>query len=282
MKRIINFRALNVFQLQADKWEYGYHKHNFYELILIESGRGRQRLNDVVFPYKKGDVFLLTPDDAHEFIIEKPTLFTFIKFTEQVFIEKMAVSKPSNWEESLKLSLMQMPIITESIVRDEKDAMHLFNLAKIMLHEFTGNKLYHYETTLELFTCAMCIVIRNLINHKDGLRTFKNEKEKLSNILSYIRIHAFDNEKIRIEPLADYFLMSANYISIYVKKHTGLSIQQHITQHRIKAAEKLLLQERQNINEIVMKLGFNDASHFNKMFKKYKGVSPLKFRSTHQ
>ena len=106
------------------------------------------------------------------------------------------------------------------------------------------------------------------------------KQEKIEKILAYIRVNALDKERMKIENLADKFLMSASYISIFVKKHSGLSIQNHIIQYKIKLAEKLLMQSNLNIGEISFKMGFNDASHFNKFLKKHYGKSPLQFRST--
>lgn len=88
-----------------------------------------------------------------------------------------------------------------------------------------------------------------------------------------------DRQKMKMENLAKEFAMSKNYISSYVKVQTGMSVQNHTLQFRLKAAEKLLKQSKFNINEIAEQLGFNDASHFNKLFKKNKNMSPMAFRS---
>ena len=55
---------------------------------------------------------------------------------------------------------------------------------------------------------------------------------------------------MKIENPAEEFMLSPNYISIYIKKQTGFSIQQHIIQHKLKTAEKLLLQSHYNISEL--------------------------------
>lgn len=277
MERYNSFHSINVFTLEIEQWQYEVHKHNFYELIFVEKGAGMHILNGISFPYNKGDVFLLTPNDAHEFEINQKTKFIYLKFTEQAFLEKLNTNKKTYWEEALKNVLLQMDNIAGSIVNNDQDKEHLFSLLNIMLYEFKITALFNNEVTLELFGAVMSIITRNLNQTKVSTRKYDKDSEKINSILSYIRINSIDNDKMDIKNMASKFFMSPNYISIFVKKHSGISIQQHIIQSKLKSAEKLLKQNRFTINEIAERLGFNDASHFNKIFKKYKSVSPRSF-----
>jgi AraC family L-rhamnose operon regulatory protein RhaS len=276
IRRFNSFYSLNVFSLELEKWEFEWHKHNFYELIFIEQGRGKHKMNDGSFNYKEGDVFLLTPDDAHSFEIAEKTIFTYVKFTEQVFLDQLKTKSVSQVQQALKTLLAGQKTFHGSIVSDNTDAKNIFRLVRIMKLEFEQNRLYGRELLLELFDPLIILLARN-VNNGQGSAELHSETERLNDILGYIRMHALDNEKSRIKVIAASFAMSVNYISIYVKKHTGLSIQQHILQTRLKYAELLLKEKRYNINEIAVRLGFSDASHFNKIFKKYKKVSPGKY-----
>jgi AraC-like DNA-binding protein len=100
---------------------------------------------------------------------------------------------------------------------------------------------------------------------------------RIDKILYYINVNFLDADRMKIENMAGEFMLSSNYISIYMKKETGFSIQQHIIQYKVKA-EKLLLQSTYNISEIADRLGFNDVSHFNKIFKTYRNQSPSAFK----
>lgn len=279
MNRIINFRSFNVFILEKEYWDYGYHNHNFYELILIEEGKGKHRLNQVDFKYKKGDVFLLTPADKHEFSIEKKTKFIYIKFTEEFLLELLLLQNDEMWKETLMLSLQSGQISNSSAISFKEESIYFFQLSKMLLYEFNNRFSYNEVIIADLFSSLLVILVRNLNKVKDREQRILLEGEKIEKILAYIRVNALDNEKMKIENLANKFLISANYVSIFVKKHSGLSIQNHIIQYKIKTAQKLLKNSKLNVNEISFKLGFNDASHFNKIFKKYNGMSPLQFRS---
>ena len=92
-KRFYITKNLDVLQFEAEnEWGYPKHKHLFFELTFILKGKGKHNLNDSTIEYKEGDVFFLTPKDEHEFIVEEPTTFGIIKFTEQLFLEKATLS----------------------------------------------------------------------------------------------------------------------------------------------------------------------------------------------
>lgn len=277
MKRIVNFSSFNVFSIEKEVWDIEYHNHNFYELIVIESGKGTHHLNGVTFAYKKGDVFLLRPSDAHEFSIKSKTRFIYIKFTEQHIWESLQTDKKRELGKVVQMLMEDRSFVYESAIKNKADREHLLQLARILLHEFTDKNLYNKETCVDLFSAMMTILIRNTMN-SGGLEQIKQGLNQTEKILYYINVNAMNPDKMKLEHLAKEFMLSPNYISIYIKKQTGFSVQQHVMQHKIKAAEKLLKQSNYNINEIADQLGFNDASHFNKIFKSYKKRSPSSFR----
>ncbi len=276
VKRIINHRDFNVFKLEKTIWDIEYHNHNFYEIIIIEEGRGAHRLNDVTFSYKVNDVFFLKPNDAHEFVIEEKTKFIYIKFTNQ-FISDLFL-----WNDGLKNKfnfddlLLKTSNHFETYIGDENDAVHFKMLSELVYFEFVNFKKQSFEITFQLFFSLILLLIRNISNPNKLASLLKTSK--IEQILSYITINALDADKMKITNLANEFSMSDNYISNYVKAQSGLSIQNHVIQIKLKSAEKLLTQSGFNINEIAIKLGFNDASHFNKFFKRYSGISPSAFQ----
>lgn len=276
MKRIINHRDFNVFKIEKEVWDIDYHNHNFYEIIIIEAGRGQHRLNDVVFSYKKGDVFLLKPSDMHEFIIGQKTKFIYIKFT-ALFLQDILINLKNNTRQSVDL-LLNRPAVYESTVRKKEDTLHMLQLARMLLHYFSSSISYKEEMIHQLIAAMMIVMAGNILEYPDNKKWVVVGGEKIDHILAYISVYATDKQKMRIENIAASFMLSPNYVSIYVKQFSGLSIRQHILNYKIRTAEKLLKQSSYSINEIVDQLGFNDASHFNKIFKKYSGLAPSAFR----
>ena len=66
----------------------------------------------------------------------------------------------------------------------------------------------------------------------------------------------------------------------YLKK-SGLTYQDVIDQLRYESALPLLKNQQQNILEIALELGYSDAAHFSRAFRRWAGMSPSEYRRQH-
>lgn len=85
------------------------------------------------------------------------------------------------------------------------------------------------------------------------------------------------NEK-RPAEYASRLNVSRVYLNEAVRATTGMSIGKYIRSHVIINAKRLLAQTSMNINEIAQSLGYDDASYFERMFRKETGITPSVFR----
>ncbi|WP_191963509.1 helix-turn-helix domain-containing protein [Pseudotamlana haliotis] len=279
-KRFFITKDLDVLEFEAvNEWGYPRHRHNFFELTYVLKGSGQHLLNESVVPYKTGDIFLLTPKDEHEFVISEPSTFGIIKFTEQLFLEKSSFSASAYWRKNIETVIFHSNIIAESIVHYESDKAQLLGLYHLIKSELAKGLVYNRNVLTELFGALLIILSRNLKSTVEvkPSETLSDE-EKIENILTYIRQNILNKDRIKIKSIAETFFMSPNYVSLFIKKHAGISIQYYVMQTKIKMAERLLKQSRLSITEVANKLGFVDASHFNRTFKKYAGVIPSHYK----
>ena len=272
-------KNIDVLEFESvSEWGYPRHKHNFFELTFILQGTGQHIINDSIINYKEGDVFFLTPNDEHEFVVATPTKFGILKFTEQLFLEKANLTSSTHWRKNLDSVIFYANIIPESIIAFDKDREQLFCLYGLIKNEIENTLVYGRNVLVELFGALLIIISRNLKSSlKELPKTNVSEKEKIDSILTYVRQSILDKERVKIKAIAKEFYMSPNYVSIFIKKHAGISIQQYVIQTKLKMAERLLKQTNLTISEIAEKNGFVDSSHFNKIFKKYNGLNPSEF-----
>lgn len=79
--------------------------------------------------------------------------------------------------------------------------------------------------------------------------------------------------------IAEVFSFHPNYLNKLFKTYTGKTIHAYITQLRLQKAESLLLTTDFDIGYISDICNFDSYSYFIKSFKKYRGLSPKKYRN---
>lgn len=279
-KRFYITKDIDVLEFEAvNEWGYPRHKHHFFELTFVLKGCGQHLMNESIVHYQTGDLFFLTPKDEHEFVISEPTTFGIIKFTEQLFLEKTSFTTSTYWHKNLESVIFHSNIIAKSVIKNEMERKQLFGLYYLIRDELQSIKPYGRNVITELFGALLMVLSRNLeftLQNKPFKRM--SDKDKVEAILSYVRQNVLRKDLIKIKAIAKAFHLSPNYVGIYIKKHLGISLQHYIIDTKIKIAEKLLSQSSLNINEIAEKLGFTDAAHFNKIFRKYSGMNPSEFK----
>lgn len=83
-----------------------------------------------------------------------------------------------------------------------------------------------------------------------------------------------------IEGLCQDLQMSRTQLHRKLTGITGLSASKYIHKIRLEKAQEELKNEALNISEIAYSLGYNDPNYFSKVFTKYFGISPTKYRNS--
>ena len=69
------------------------------------------------------------------------------------------------------------------------------------------------------------------------------------------------------------------YLGTLFKKQTGLSFHDYLNHRRLYRSRMLLEQSGDSILSIATRVGFNNVTYFNRLFKAYYGVSPSQMRA---
>lgn len=116
----------------------------------------------------------------------------------------------------------------------------------------------------------------------DFAKLVVEEREKRANsryteqCKEYIR--KYYHQKICIPDIAEALGVSESHLSRIFKKETGESIQKYSMHMRIERAENLLKHSEASLTEISEYLCFSSQSHFGKVFKVYKNMTPKQYR----
>ncbi|MDF9798707.1 transcriptional regulator GlxA family with amidase domain [Catalinimonas alkaloidigena] len=86
-------------------------------------------------------------------------------------------------------------------------------------------------------------------------------------------------EKISLDTLASMFAMGRRNLERRFKKATSNTVTEYIQRVKVEAAKMSLESSRENVNEVMYKVGYTDNKAFRAVFKKITGLSPAQYRN---
>lgn len=90
----------------------------------------------------------------------------------------------------------------------------------------------------------------------------------------------YSDKVLNVSMLGDKFNMTPTYLSKLFKNYTGKSLLDFINMVRIEKAKELLEQEELTVAQVAEMVGFSNSNAFIRVFKKYEGITPGKYKST--
>jgi len=130
---------------------------------------------------------------------------------------------------------------------------------------------------LESLTQWLVHTLETLL-HSIAKQHIKKADSLLEDTLSYLEKHL--HEPITRDSVAKSMGLSPNYFSTILRKQAGAPFSDLLNRMRIDAAATLLRQTDASLSTIAQRVGFTEQSYFTKVFKKQRGLTPLKFRNT--
>ncbi|MDG0794906.1 AraC family transcriptional regulator [Cohnella ginsengisoli] len=92
-------------------------------------------------------------------------------------------------------------------------------------------------------------------------------------------IAATFREPITLDKLSGRFYLSPSYLSRAFKRCTGFGIAEYVGITRVKEAQRLLRETDARITEVSEEAGFENFSHFEKVFKAFTRMTPRSYRA---
>ena len=120
---------------------------------------------------------------------------------------------------------------------------------------------------------AALVSAGNKLAENENLR--EGREERIVDTIKYINGHY---SEVTLENLAENFNLSRPYISKYIKSRTGMNFQDVVREARMRKARTLLKESGQTVESIAADVGYESVEHFNRLFKKSYGITPVQFR----
>lgn len=274
-------KLLEIHVEDLNTWSKRPYKNNFFEIVYVEKGAGRQCINQHEFEYREGNIFFLPPLDCHSFKIEQPSRFYFIRFTDHYFIQRDSLTDYQGWFDRMAYVLANYNKVPGDIISTEQERHFIINNIKAIHHEYLRADSYSDSIIAGAIAAILNILARSIENRYVTQANLNDNR--FGEILRYINTHLLESEKLKLPALAKQFGISKTYFSEYFKKQAGMSLTDYILKSKLKIAETKLLHTDLSLKEIAWQLNFTDSSHFSKSFKKLYGMTVKEFKkNAHQ
>lgn len=170
-------------------------------------------------------------------------------------------------------------LVEDKIITDENGiyssggAFSYLNLILYLIEKFAGRDIAvfcskAFQIDIERNSQSPFIMFRGQKDHED---------EPIRKAQEFIETN-FD-DKISVDQLASMFALGRRNLERRFKKATSNTVVEYIQRVKIEAAKMSLESSRENVNEVMYKVGYTDTKAFRTTFKKITGLSPVQYRN---
>lgn len=255
------------------KDEEWYHSHDYLELAFVMSGVGRYRIADKIYDVKEGDLLIFNPGVKHQALLPEGKELGTTEF----FVGFSDIQLQGMYKNYIPLSTEGNILHTSGELRQK-----IFKICSAMETEKTLSEQGRYFVMKAYLMQLLVYVIRAFSKPVEAAPSgyaFEsvNKKYVVEQIVNYFEDHY--SEKISLERIAENMYLSTFYISKIFKSETGDTPIHHLINIRLEKAREILEKRPgMNIKEVAAMVGYEDAYHFSKQFKKHYGISPSQVR----
>ena len=248
-----------------------FHEHDFYEFVVVTDGKVKHLHNSKTCIATKGMLFLIKPGEFHQFLPyhNGPAKHINFSITPQVLSEISSTI----WQENILQKIIEWNIPNDLFL-PESDFEFILNSIE-RLNQFSSQPQGSYPIIKNIILELLIFLTYKLETTKEQA-SFQARPAWLNTFLEKLdNPNVFTMKLKDIYPLAPY---SQSMLNTYFNKYVGTTLISYITKLKINYACTLLRYTDSSPLDISSRLAYDSLSHFNRVFKKITGMSPIQYR----
>lgn len=144
-----------------------------------------------------------------------------------------------------------------------------------MLYEEGHRKQPYYQSLMYSYLMDLFVCLLRDHTHQVFTDTSYEKPDSFLPVLQYIQDHY---DTVSLQEICEKYHYSPAYLSRIIKKYTGSTFSQIISEKKMEQAEHLLIHTQRSVADIAQELGYHDTSHFSTVFRKHHHLSPGQYR----
>jgi len=260
------------------------HRHEYLQVQLNLAGRTEQHIGSTVRPLGPGQLSFIMPYRVHRIAHPPGSRFFVLSFSlrflrpeldidpldlDDVALERAPELAPFLFQEYMDFALKGRDL---TIARDA-----CLNMAREYRDRgFCSLELIRANLLLLIGTVCRCHE-RDILRLSSEQAQRRSRRDVVSRVTRYLRENLAGRSSLHDVAAAVH--LSPNYLAHLLKKETGKTFVELVTERRMEKARELLRHTALRIAEIAAATGFDDEAYFARRFKQFSGVTPRDYRS---
>lgn len=256
------------------------HRHDFFEIIFIMTGRCSQNIGLSRLNFKEGDIILIAPGIFHTMeVFDDDTAVFNILLKKSTFHQMFASVMKQNdrmghfFSEGLyntkQIEYLVFHVADNTFI--EKQLLFLKMYREQLFHDSYSDQLL-----IGLLTAASAFIMREYQNTMESSDSdIPSQVKDNFLVLNYLQNHLAD---VSLSDVAKHFGFSVSYCSRLIKSTTGQGFNEWKRTLRMRQAEHMLLNTKKSVADIGNDLGYLNLETFIRTFKKELHITPSQYR----
>lgn len=175
--------------------------------------------------------------------------------------------------------ILSLWIIDCLIVNLDIEALYMGG--SLIIWMFICYFIYKHESVIEELTeNGSASLSSSAATPDDGQPDMSEIGRRITDLFFKEKIYL--NPNLKLSDIAIAIGTNRTYVSTFFNKEAGCTFYDYVNKLRIDHSSVLLRTTRESLNIIAEKSGFNSPQSFIRVFNKYKGISPTKYRSNQE
>ncbi|HEX2533087.1 MAG TPA: helix-turn-helix transcriptional regulator [Chitinophagaceae bacterium] len=253
--------------LQGQDLQQHLHRHDFYFILLLETGAGVHQIDFFPQPVTGRSVFLLRPGQVHQLVLKAGATGYLMEYDAAFYhpLEKTAAQRFRSAGRINHCLLEAGPF------------QEIHTVLSRIFEEYTLRQEGYREAIkayLDLFYIAFTRQSHASANGDTPAGSYR--QERFEEFVHLVEQHLAVRK--RVSQYTELMNLSLYQLNEITKTSVGKTASALIDEYILLEARRYLLATPSQVKEIADHLGFEDASYFIRFFKKHTGQSPEAFR----
>ena len=250
-----------------------WHWHNEFEIVAVSEGVVDCHVGQESFRLKEGEAVFINSRVLHQFTAKDYGIMPNIVFSPEFIAPEQTVIY-DKFIAPIEKSTMEYLVFKNTCEWHNR----VLELLSTLFYEISVDGFNELKVRNILSEAWVIILeqVRHTLRENNCVNDANSSGNSVKLMIQYIGAHYM--EEISLNDIAASVNISKNTAMRYFAANIGVSPVDYLIKYRIGISCKMLRETSDKISHIAGCVGYENTSYFCRLFRKYVGVSPKKYR----